>query len=79
MPYEKKLWQDRIKDAQGNIIQEGTPFSAGNMNRIEQGIYDAHQELEKQSCKLSFYLRIKSLLFCKFLRDVLLPFSERVC
>ncbi|TVZ86181.1 hypothetical protein FB379_105171 [Aeribacillus composti] len=30
-------------------------------------------------CKLSFYLRIKSLLFCKFLRDVLLPFSERVC
>jgi hypothetical protein len=49
MPYEKKLWQDRIKDAQGNIIQEGTPFSAGNMNRIEQGIYDAHQMLEKQS------------------------------
>ncbi|KZM54898.1 hypothetical protein A3Q35_13140 [Aeribacillus pallidus] len=49
MPFEKKLWQDRIKDAQGNIIQEGTPFSAGNMNRIEQGIYDAHQMLEKQS------------------------------
>jgi len=47
MPYSQKQWQDRIKDAQGNIVQEGTPFSAGNMNRIEQGIADAHAQLEE--------------------------------
>ncbi|MFJ8245165.1 hypothetical protein [Peribacillus asahii] len=47
MPYSQKQWQDRIKDAQGNIIQEGTPFSAGNMNRMEQGIADAHAQLEE--------------------------------
>lgn len=47
MPYSQKQWQDRIKDAQGNIIQEGTPFSAGNMNRMEQGIVDAHAQLEE--------------------------------
>jgi len=47
MPYSQKQWQDRIKDAQGNIIQEGTPFSAGNINRIEQGVADAHAQLEE--------------------------------
>jgi len=47
MPYSQKQWQDRIKDAQGNIVQEGTPFSAGNMNRMEQGIADAHAQLEE--------------------------------
>jgi len=30
-------------------------------------------------CKLSFYPRIKCLLFCKFLRNVPFPFSETVC
>jgi len=47
MPYSQKQWQDRIKDSQGNIVQEGTPFSAGNMNRMEQGIADAHAQLEE--------------------------------
>jgi hypothetical protein len=47
--YTPKLWQDRIKDSQGNIIQEGTPFSAGNMNHIEQGIADAHAQLDVAS------------------------------
>ncbi|WP_419882802.1 hypothetical protein ACN6MY_03775 [Peribacillus sp. B-H-3] len=46
MTYDKKLWQDRIRDAGGNIIQEGTPVSAGNMNHIEQGISDAHAQLD---------------------------------
>lgn len=47
MAYTPKLWQDRIKDSTGKIIQEGTPFSAGNMNHIEQGIADAHAQLEQ--------------------------------
>jgi hypothetical protein len=29
----------------GNIIQAGTPFNVNDMNKIEQGIYDAHEEL----------------------------------
>lgn len=46
MAYTPKLWEDKIKDADGKIIQAGTPFSAGNMNHIEQGIADAHSKLE---------------------------------
>jgi len=46
---------------------------------IEESKDKKLQDIEEKYCKLSFYLRIKSLLFCKFLRDVLLPFSERVC
>jgi len=49
LAYTPKLWQDRIKDSTGKIIQEGTPFSAGNMNHIEQGIADAHAQLDVAS------------------------------
>lgn len=45
MPYEKIQWQDRIKDSNGNIIQEGTPFSAGNMNNIVEGIEIGHSSV----------------------------------
>lgn len=27
---------------EGELIQQGTPVTAGNMNRIEQGVADAH-------------------------------------
>lgn len=36
--YEKVQWQDQVKDQNGNTIQEGTPLSAKNMNRLEEGI-----------------------------------------
>lgn len=42
MTYNKVLWQDRIKDSGGNIIQEGTPFSAGQMNNIFDGLDVGH-------------------------------------
>ena len=45
MSYEKIQWQDRIKDSSGNIIQEGTPFSAGNMNNIVEGIEIGHSSV----------------------------------
>lgn len=45
MSYEKIQWQDRIKDSNGNIIQEGTPFSAGNMNNIVEGIEIGHSSV----------------------------------
>lgn len=44
--YEPKEWKDHIVDeATGEVIQEGTPISASNMNRIENGIAEAHEEL----------------------------------
>ena len=45
--FSKITWIDQIKDALGNIIQQGTPVSANNMNRIEQGVKDAADELEE--------------------------------
>lgn len=38
MDYSKVQWTDLVKDQYGNVIQDGTPISAGNMNRMEEGI-----------------------------------------
>lgn len=38
MDYSKVQWTDLVKDQYGNVIQAGTPISAGNMNRMEEGI-----------------------------------------
>jgi hypothetical protein len=35
-----------LTNAPDSIAQAGTPFSVENMNKIEQGIYDAHQMLQ---------------------------------
>ena len=41
--YKNKKWLDDVKDNDtGEIIQEGTPMSAGNFNNMENGITDAH-------------------------------------
>ncbi|MGG3677477.1 signal transduction protein [Heyndrickxia faecalis] len=42
MTYERRTWQDQIKDSNGNIIQQGTPFSAGQMNNIYEGLDLSH-------------------------------------
>lgn len=36
--YSKITWQDRVLDQNGNVIQAGTPLSATNLNRMEEGI-----------------------------------------
>lgn len=39
--YNKTDWKDHIVDMDtGEVIQEGTPVSAYNMNHIEQGIHN---------------------------------------
>lgn len=38
MPYTKTNWIDHITDAQGNIIQQGTPISATNLKKLESGV-----------------------------------------
>ncbi|MED4977232.1 signal transduction protein [Heyndrickxia faecalis] len=45
MTYERRTWQDRIKDSSGKIIQEGTPFSAGQMNNIYEGLDISHLDV----------------------------------
>ena len=49
MAYQKILWKDRIVtlDDNGNItniIQEGTPLSAFNLNHMEEGIVKAYND-----------------------------------
>lgn len=39
--YQKTNWVDHIVASDGNIIQQGTPVNAANLNKIEQGIFDA--------------------------------------
>lgn len=36
--YSKTTWLDQVKDQNWNIIQAGTPLSAANFNRMEEGI-----------------------------------------
>lgn len=61
MTYQKTFWKDRIRDSQGNIIQEGTPVSAGHLNNMENGIAAAHElltEQEKETFLLSCGLNV---------------------
>lgn len=44
--YEKTIWIDHVIDPQnGEIIQQGTRFTAQRMNKIEQGIFDSQLQL----------------------------------
>lgn len=45
MPYTKTAWKDHVVDG-GTVIQQGTPVSAGNLNKLEAGVEAAHQQLE---------------------------------
>lgn len=41
MGYSKTEWVDHIKDIDtGEVIQQGTPISARNLNNMEDGIFD---------------------------------------
>lgn len=46
--YEKNIWKDHIQDTNtGEVLQQGTLFSARLMNHLENGIEDAHNEIIK--------------------------------
>ncbi|MBB4074437.1 hypothetical protein GGR02_002204 [Anoxybacillus voinovskiensis] len=76
-------------DNRTKVVDEEMLHELEELARSEQEILEALEEWESLSvdpenryayeCKLSFYPRIKRLLFCKFLRNVPLPFSETVC
>lgn len=41
-PYDILKWKDEVIDQDGNIMQEGTLHDEVNMNRMEEGIYQAN-------------------------------------
>ena len=43
--YTKTQWKDHIVDASGNVIQQGTPVNANNLNNIENGIFEDREAL----------------------------------
>lgn len=46
-PYVKTVWRDHIVDMEtGEVIQEGTRFTASRANNIEEGIYNAYEYLK---------------------------------
>lgn len=46
-PYIRTNWKDHIVDIEtGDIIQEGTRFTASRANNIEDGIYNAYEYLK---------------------------------
>lgn len=49
MAYTPTAWQDHVTDNSGNVIQQGTPVSAKNLNNMEQGIVAAHKQFEEQA------------------------------
>lgn len=45
--YNPTIWRDDVYDAtNGELIQEGTPVDATRLNKMEQGILDAHGMME---------------------------------
>ena len=40
MAYTRTHWKDHYVDANGNVVQYGTPVNATNLNNMEEGIED---------------------------------------
>ena len=52
--YDKIILMDcNSIPAEGEIIEPGTPIIAENMNKIEQGIKDAHDELAAHKAEIA--------------------------
>ncbi|MFC4403331.1 hypothetical protein [Gracilibacillus xinjiangensis] len=60
MPYEMTEWVDDIVDpTNGEVLQEGTRYTAARANHFEKGIYDAHEKNDEQDNQIR---RIQALL-----------------
>ena len=47
--YTQKKWLDHILDQNNNIVQQGTPVSAGNLNNLEIGVKNANTDVDNAS------------------------------
>ena len=46
MAYTKTQWKDHVLDGEGNVVQQGTPVNASNLNKMEEGIRNAQEAAE---------------------------------
>lgn len=53
MAYVKTDWQDTIKDAQGNVIEKGTPLNAAKLNKVEDALADHDVKVTQHEEKLT--------------------------
>lgn len=60
MAYQKSNFKDTIKDAEGNIIQKGTPVNAATLGKIEDGIVQAEQKIDVEIGKVATQLAQKA-------------------
>jgi hypothetical protein len=71
--YEKTFWLDHVvDDVTGEVIQEGTPLSAENMNNIETGIYFSHSTIGLLVTFLSQQTNLNKLEIEKYKKQRLL-------
>ena len=66
MAYTKQSFTDHVKDANGNVVQRGTLIKKEHLDHMEDGIYQAHEQLARKlsapaSPQVGDYLRIKSI------------------
>lgn len=61
MGFQKTNWVDSIKDTFGNIISKGTPLSAKNLNKIEDGIVDLTEQLAETARTSEVFLKSKGI------------------
>lgn len=47
MPYKPTDWKNKVYDDDGNVLQEGTPLHADNLNNMEQGISKNDEEISR--------------------------------
>lgn len=45
LQYDPTEWEDRVKDAQGNVLVAGTPANEINFNNMEAGILIGHYDV----------------------------------
>ncbi|WP_100523405.1 signal transduction protein [Mycobacteroides abscessus] len=45
LQYDPTEWEDRVKDANGNVLVEGVPVNEVNLNNVEAGILLSHFDI----------------------------------
>ena len=72
MAYVKNKWKDKVVDPDGQIVQEGTPLSADNLNNIENGIQGIYEHNTQNENIVS-----NSIMQLKDLNCLWLPYLSR--
>jgi len=61
--YEKTEWIDHVVDPENSeVVQEGTRFTAKKMNKMEQGIYEAHEQMNVQRANADIEIQGRTLV-----------------